>query len=453
LHFNKKKEIVLFKELNINTPLQNAINDLGYEYATPIQEKSYSVICSGRDVVGIAQTGTGKTIAYLLPLLRNLKYSEQRHPRVLVLVPTRELVTQVLQELEALSKYMNVRTGGVFGGANINKQAEMVMGGLDILIGTPGRLYDLMMKGVLSVKSVKKLVVDEVDEMLNLGFRPQVINIIEHLPTKRQNILYSATLTEDVEALFNEFFYNPERIEIAPHGTPLEQIEQRAYHAPNFFTKINLLEQLLKGDDSMSKVLVFSDNKKLADVLHDKISPNFEGEIGVIHSNKSQNYRFNALKQFDSGKYRVLISTDIMARGLDISDVSHVINMSLPEHPGDYLHRIGRTGRANKAGIAISFISESEQEKQMEIEELMHRTMLVEPLPVGLEISDHLLPEEQPSLSTKNYLKISSIKDSKGAYHEKKTKNKKVNLGGPGRRKPKGKKPSNRSAKKRKFKG
>jgi ATP-dependent RNA helicase RhlE len=447
-----KNKNVLFEELNLNTPLLNAIHDMGFVYPTPIQEKSFSIIMSGRDAVGIAQTGTGKTLAYLLPLLRQLKYSTQRQPRIIVLVPTRELVVQVINELENLSKYQTVRIAGVYGGANINKQAETVFEGLDILVGTPGRLYDLVLRGVLSLNSVKKFVIDEVDEMLQLGFRPQVVNIMELLPEKRQNILFSATLSKEVEQLFSTFFYNPEKIEIAPHGTPLDQVKQYVYRVPNFYTKLNLLDHLIETEPDFTKVLVFAESRKLADIMHEFMVKKFPEDVGVIHSNKSQNYRFNALERFEKGKYRVLIATDIMARGLDITDVSHVINFSIPSQAGDYLHRIGRTGRAEKTGVAYSFVTEAEQEFQMQVETLMNKAIELLELPEDIDISDHLLPEEQTTISSKNYLKLPSMKKSQGAYHEKKEKNKKVNLGGPGRRKPKGKKPSNRSAKKRKFK-
>lgn len=443
---------VLFEELNLNTPLRNAINDMGFVYPTPIQEQSFSTIMSGRDVIGIAQTGTGKTLAYLLPILRQLPYAQQKHPRVLILVPTRELVKQVVNELEKLSEYMNLRIAGVYGGANINKQAEVVFNGLDVLIGTPGRLFDLAMKGVLSLKSIKKLVIDEVDEMLNMGFRPQVVSLLELLPPKRQSILFSATLSEDVEALLNDFFLNPVKIEIAPHGTPLEKIQQIAYHVPNFHTKINLLEHILKETPDINKALIFAGSRKLADLVYETISDKLPNKIGVIHSNKSQNYRFNALSNFEDGLYQALIATDIMARGLDITDVSHVINLSLPENPGDYLHRIGRTGRADKDGIAISLISDFEIEKQDEIEDLMDQSMAMVTMPDSIAIAETLLPEEEPSISSKNYLKMPNLKGSQGAFHEKTDKNRKVNSGSPGKKKPKNKKPVNRSARKRKFK-
>ncbi len=420
-----------FEELNLSTPLINAINDIGYVYTTPIQSKVFSVVMSGADVVGVAQTGTGKTIAYLLPLLRQLKYSDQKHPRVLILVPTRELVMQVVGEIEKLTAYMTVRYAGVYGGTNINTQKQLVYDGLDILVATPGRLMDLAMTGILRLKMVQKFVIDEVDEMLKLGFRPQVTSIMEILPEKRQNLMFSATLTADVEELINSFFYNPIKIEVAPHGTPLEKIIQSAYHVPNFFTKVNLLEHLLKSDETFSKVLVFVSTKKLADRLVEQLENKFQDQIGVIHSNKSQNFRFNVLDRFQDGTHRVLIATDIIARGLDITDVSHVINFDIPPVPGDYIHRIGRTGRADKNGIAISFINQAEQNFQFEIENMMNKEIPIIDLPDSIEISNIFTDEEKPLVIAKNYVKIPSIKDSKGNFHQKSEKNRKVNSGSP----------------------
>jgi len=439
---------VNFDELNINNPLINALNDLDYLNPTPIQEQAFPVIMSGADVVGIAQTGTGKTFAYLLPLLRQLKYSAQREARILIVVPTRELVVQVVGEIEKLAKYMNIRFAGVYGGTNMNTQRQLVYNGLDILVATPGRLLDLKLTGVLRLKSIKKLVIDEVDEMLNLGFRHQLVSIIENLSDKRQNLMFSATLTNDVEKLINDFFYNPIKIEIAAHGTPLAKIEQIAYHVPNFFTKINLLEYLLKSDSEIVKLLVFVASKKLADRLFEKIANKFPDKIGVIHSNKSQNFRLRTLKEFDDDKLRVLISTDILARGLDITDVSHVLNFDLPDFPVDYIHRIGRTGRKEKNGIAISFINEREQEYQIEIEELMNKTLDLRPLPDDVEISKVYTDEERPILYDKTYIKSNDLKDSKGAFHEKKEKNRKINSGGY-RQKVKAGKIKKRSGKRR----
>ena len=437
-----------FEELNLNTPLRNALDDLGYIYSTPIQEKAFPVVMSGKDVIGIAQTGTGKTFAYLLPLLRQLGFAKQKHPRILIIVPTRELVLQVVGEIEKLTKYINIRFAGVYGGTNINTQKKIVYSGLDMLVATPGRLIDLTLTGLLRLKSIQKLVIDEVDEMLNLGFRLQLQSVFDLLPPKRQNLMFSATLTEEVEELIDNYFTFSQKIEIAAHGTPLDKIIQKAYHIPNFHTKVNLLELLITDVEEFNKVLVFVGNKKLADRLFEKIQSNFPEQIGVIHSNKSQNLRINTLKRFEEGVHRILIATDIMARGLDISDVTHVINFDTPDTSGDYIHRIGRTGRADKDGVAITFINEAEQVYQMEIEALMKKSIPLEPLPENLKISNIFTEQEKPSLYDKNYMKVATIKHSKGAFHEKKEKNKKANSGSLRRKINKGK-PARRSKKQR----
>ena len=428
---------MVFEDFKMTTPLLNALIDMEFIQPTPIQQKAFSPILSGKDVVGIAQTGTGKTLAYLLPILSQLKFAEQRQPRVLIIVPTRELVKQQVDEIKRITKYMSVRFAGVYGGANINTQKQIVYDGLDILVGTPGRIFDLAMTGILRFQAVQKLVIDEVDEMLNSGFRPQLVSIIELLPPKRQNLMFSATLSADVETIINDFFDTPLKIEIMPHGTPLEKIVQRAYYVPNFFTKANLLEYLLNTDISMEKVLVFAESKKLADRLAEHLEKKGISSIGVIHSNKSQNLRFNTLERFQTGEHKVLIATDIAARGLDITDVSHVINFDTPEMPIDYIHRIGRTGRAEKEGVAITFINNVERAYQLEIENLMKIPIPIEELPQAVHISEIFTDEEKPKTAGKQLVKIKNIKNSKGAFHEKKGKNKKVNFGGPSKTDPK----------------
>ncbi len=435
-----------FDELNLNRPLLNAVEDLGFINPTPVQEKTFSVIMSGRDVVATAQTGTGKTFAYLLPLLKQLKYSEQRHPRILILVPTRELVLQVIGELEKLTKYMNVRYAGIYGGTNINTQKKTVYAGLDILVAAPGRLYDLAMTGLLRLKNIQKVVIDEVDEMLNLGFRPQLVSIFEILPKKRQNLMFSATLTDDVENFINNFFNSPLKIEISAHGTPVEKIKQFVYFIPNYNTKVNLLNLLLQQQE-YEKVLIFVSGKKQADKLFDKLNPEIKTQCGVLHSNKSQNYRIRTLNNFHNNEIKILIATDIIARGLDINEVSHVINFSLPEVPGDYIHRIGRTGRIDKEGTAVSFVTEKEQEFLIQIETLMKKSADILDLPENLKISTVLTEEEKDYLYDKNYLNI-KIPEGKGAFHEKKEKNKKINSGSPSKKRKKYKKPIKRSGKK-----
>ncbi len=365
-------------------------------------------------------------------MLRQLKYSDKKHPRILIVVPTRELVLQIVREIEKLTSYMNVRYQGVYGGTNINTQKQLVYDGLDILVATPGRLVDLALTGLLRLKDIQKLVIDEVDQMLSLGFRQQLMSFLETLPAKRQNLMFSATMTEDVEKVIAKYFNEPFKIEIAAHGTPLDKIIQKGYHVPNFHTKVNLLEYLL-NDVELSKVLVFVENKKLADRLFELIEKKLVDQVGVIHSSLSQNNRISALKNFHDGRKRVLIATDIIARGLDISDVTHVINFDTSRLPEDYIHRIGRTGRANKAGVAISFINEAEQEYQFEIENLMNKEIPIQLFPAAVQISKVYTEEEKPSIIDKNIKRINAIKIpiGQGAFHEKKEKNKKVNLGGP----------------------
>ncbi len=430
---------MIFEELNLSSSLLKALADLEFVNPTPIQEKAFPVVMSGKDVIGIAQTGTGKTLAYLLPILRKYTFSNQKDPRILILVPTRELVIQVVEEIRKLTTYMTVRVVGVYGGTNINNQKQQLFDGLDILVATPGRLVDLAMTGLLRLKSIQKLVIDEVDEMLNLGFRPQLISLMEIIPGKRQNLMFTATLTEDVDRLISDFFSNTSRIEVTPHGMPIDKITQLVYRVPNYNTKVNLLELLLNENEGFDKVLVFVNTKKTADRLYETIESKFPGQIGVLHSNKSQNFRINALNHFEDGTYRVLVTTDLIARGLDINNVSHVINFEMAETGGDYVNRIGRTGRADKAGASISFVSEKEKVLQLEAETLMKITIPVEPLPANLSISGVFTEEESPTnLFDKNYHNSSTtIRESQGAFHEKKEKNKKINLGGPGVRNPK----------------
>lgn len=422
--------MITFKDLNLSKQLLRALDDIGFENPTPIQEKAFPIISSGTDAVGIAQTGTGKTFAYLLPILRQLTYSEQRQPRVLIVVPTRELVAQVVGEIEKLTKYMNVRCYGVYGASNINTQKQKVYDGLDILVATPGRLIDLTLSRILQLGSVKKLVIDEVDEMLNLGFRAQLTQILDILPPKRQTLLFSATLNEDVELMISKYFNKPEYIELISRGTPLEKIIQHAYFVPNFNTKINLLKWLLNKEKGFSKVLLFVKSKKIADDISLALEQDFPTEIGVIHSNKSQPQRFSAVKYFDEGVHRLLIATDVIARGLDIPNVTHVVNFDIPKEASAYIHRIGRTGRADKAGNSISFITDLEKPFQEAIETLMNKKIPILKLPKGLEISDELTKDEIPVTRDKNLGKAKKLVIPTGAFHEKKDKNKKEQLGG-----------------------
>ena len=424
-----------FNDLDLSNQLQYAIDDLGFENPTPIQEQAFSVVRSGKDVVGIAQTGTGKTFAYMMPILRDLKFSKQQHPRILVLVPTRELVIQVVDEIEKLANYINVRVLGVYGGTNINTQKQSILQGQDIIVATPGRLYDLGLSNALKLKSIQKLVIDEVDVMLDLGFRFQLMNIFDIIPERRQNILFSATMTEDVNALIYDYFKNPKKISIAVSGTPLDNIEQVSYNIPNFFTKVNLLHHLLRDKQTFHKVLIFVAFKRTADYLFKQLEEVFSSEICVIHSNKTQNYRIRSIKQFDEGKNRILLATDVMARGLDFDNVSHVINFDTPDFPENYMHRIGRTGRAEKAGKTILLSTEKEQPAKSEIEDLMNYQIPIMEIPEEVEISKLLTEDERPKEDNEQSKNRTALEYVPGpAFHEKSEKNSKVNLGGSYRR-------------------
>ena len=424
-----------FNDLDLSNQLQYAIDDLGFENPTPIQEQAFSVVRSGKDVVGIAQTGTGKTFAYMMPILRDLKFSKQQHPRILVLVPTRELVIQVVDEIEKLANYINVRVLGVYGGTNINTQKQSILQGQDIIVATPGRLYDLGLSNSLKLKSIQKLVIDEVDVMLDLGFRFQLMNIFDIIPEKRQNILFSATMTEDVNVLIYDYFKNPKKISIAVSGTPLDNIEQVSYNIPNFFTKVNLLHHLLRDKQTFQKVLIFVAFKRTADYLFKQLEEVFSSEICVIHSNKTQNYRIRSIKQFDEGKNRILLATDVMARGLDFDNVSHVINFDTPDFPENYMHRIGRTGRAEKAGKTILLSTEKEQPAKSEIEDLMNYQIPIMEIPEEVEISKLLTEDERPKEDNEQSKNRTALEYVPGpAFHEKSEKNSKVNLGGSYRR-------------------
>ena len=424
-----------FAQFNLPKSLQKALDEMGFTKPTPIQEKSFSAIMSGRDVMGIAQTGTGKTFAYLLPILKQWKFVATDTPRIVILVPTRELVVQIAAEVDKLTQYMSVRTLGVYGGVNINSQKKSVYQGIDVLVGTPGRVMDLALDNVIRFDSLQKLVIDEFDEMLNLGFRTQITSILSMLKNKRQNILFSATMTDEVDDMLEDYFNFPEEITLEKSGTPLEKIEQIGYNVPNFLTKVNLIVELLRNTE-LDRVLLFVNNKKTADLLAEKLEEFYPNQFGIIHSNKSQNYRLQTMAAFQAGEIRGIVTTDVMARGLDISDISHVINVEFTSIPEQYIHRIGRTGRADKSGIAISLISSHEQEIQIETELLMNKEIQILEMPTSIEVVNRLLEFEKDKKKLKIILKTNKLEGG-ASFHEKAKKNKKVNLGGPSKTKKK----------------
>lgn len=431
-----------FEDFKLQKFLNNAVNELGFDIPTPIQSEAFPVVKSGSDVVGISQTGTGKTFAYLLPIIQDLKFSKQTTPRVLILVPTRELVVQVVDAIEVLTKYMTVRVYGAYGGVNMNTQKQEVVDGLDIVVATPGRLFDLAVSFAIPLKTIKKLVIDEVDVMLDLGFRAQLKNIFDLLPDNRQNIMFSATMTDDVDELIDTFFRTPKKIAITVSGEPLKNINQSSYLVKNFFTKVNLLQELLSDKENFKKVVVFLSNKKLADKLYDLLEMN---GVGIIHSNKSQNARIETIELFDEGEYRILIATDIIARGLDFYQVSHVINFDVPNFPENYIHRIGRSGRAEAKGNSVLFYTEKEANAKVEIEILMNYEIPEIAFPADVEVNPKLLPEEKETLNLRQSQNRVKKKKSGEAFHEKSAKNSKENLGGKYKREIKDKYKKNKT--------
>ena len=418
-----------FEELNLKKPIRNALTDLGYQTPTTIQAASFNVMMSGRDTIGIAQTGTGKTLAYLLPCLCMWKFSKDPHPQILIIVPTRELVAQVVSEVEKLTPYMNVAVGGVYGGTNMNTQVAMVLQGLDVLVGTPGRIIDLAASGSLQLKDIKKVVIDEVDETLSLGFRPQLLRIFEFLPAKRQTMVFSATLSEEVADFLDAQLLNPARIEAARAGAPLDKIDQQLFEVPNFLSKVALLKHLLQQSTDTDKILIFVSSRTLADFLYDTITEDYPTELGIIHSNKAQNFRFQTVQQFQNGEIKILIATDLIARGIDVTDVTQVINFDLPENTENYIHRIGRTGRADKNGLAVTFVSEKDAATMVATEALMQKKLVYSAVPEEVLFTEEILEFEKPKLAIPGKLIKLPKRDNVGAsFHEKKAKNKKVNV-------------------------
>lgn len=416
---------MVFEDLNISKQILMALEDAGFENPTPVQEEVFPVIRSGKDMIGIAQTGTGKTLAYLIPLLMKLHYAQGRYPRALVIVPTRELVVQVCESVELLAEYMDIRCLGIYGGTNLRTQQEAVYEGVDLLVATPGRFMDIYMNGIIRTQQVKTVIVDEADRLMDMGFIPQLRGILGVIPEKHQTLLFSATFSETVAALAEEFLVEPVRVEVARQATPVEFISQVRYNVPNIMTKVNLLKVLLADKEEFSRVMIFTESKKNADRIVDRLADFWKNELSVIHSNKAQNSRLNALKAFKAGRARIMVASDVAARGIDVQDISHVINFDIPSLAEEYVHRIGRTARAGKEGVAMSFVSEKEEPRFDAIEQLINQRVEVEELPAGVQISDILLDEEK--VQTSNIVYQRGKPKGGGAFHSKADKNNKAN--------------------------
>jgi ATP-dependent RNA helicase RhlE len=414
-----------FSDFALNKQLLTAVEELGYIAPTPIQEKAIPLILHGHDLLGIAQTGTGKTAAFLLPILMQIKYAQGQNIRCLILAPTRELAIQINDEIADLSKHTDIRHTAIYGGLGPKTQIETIEKGLDIIVATPGRFMDLYLKGYIVTKEIKYMVMDEADKMMDMGFMPQIRKILEVIPRKRKNYLFSATFPEKVETLSSEFLEAPLRVEVTPQATAATTIEQRLYALPNFETKLNLLSLLIKDNDDFKRALIFCRTKTVADLVFKFLERRVVGNknIRVIHANKGQNTRINSINAFKSGKLRILVSTDVAARGIDVHEVSHVINFDVPVIYEDYVHRIGRTGRANHEGVAITFMTPNEAYHIGKIENIIQSKITISDTPKELIIAETPFEEEQIILREIDDQRKKDDPTFQGAFHEKKAKN------------------------------
>lgn len=365
-----------FQSLGLHTRILQAIDDAGYTQATPIQAKTIPVILKGRDLIGLAQTGTGKTAAFVLPLLSELSQKShdlsERGTRVLIIAPTRELVAQINQSIRTYGKYTNLRTVVVVGGASEKHQIEKLSSGVDVVIATPGRLLALMEARHCSFGKLTHLILDEADRMLDMGFIPDILTILQQLPKRRHSLMFSATFPEQVEILSRKMLKQPVTIEVGDRSNPAATVEQFLYPVEDHL-KAELLIELL-DDHQLFSIIVFVRTKEDVDTLtRTLMSDGISAE--AIHSDRSQNHRFRALRDFKASKIRVLVATDIAARGLDIPDVTHVINYDFPQQSDDYIHRIGRTGRAGSKGCALTFLTLRDGERLKKLERQIGRTL------------------------------------------------------------------------------
>ena len=414
-----KSEAASFSDFKLNKQLLNAVSLKGYSTPTEIQKKAIPLISSGHDVIGIAQTGTGKTAAYLLPILMKLKYHQGNEPRALILAPTRELAIQINGEFVSFSEYLDLRSVSLVGGTGKKSQITELENDPDFIIATPGRFMDLYLEGHIATRSIKTMVLDEADKMMDMGFMPQIRRILEIVPNKRQNLLFSATMPDQVLKLSEEFLEFPMKVEVTSQATTASTIEQKVYAVPNFKTKVNLLYYLL-GGKKFKRVIIFVKTKGNANNLFKFIHRKITEDVRVIHGNKDQNTRLNAFNDFKKGNVRILVATDVVARGIDISMVSHVINFDVPLVYEDYVHRIGRTGRANQKGVALTFVNQAEEYHMEGIEKLINKKLKRSQIPADVIVEETSFEESQQIARDIDYQKKKRDPNYQGAFHSKK---------------------------------
>ncbi|HNS11782.1 MAG TPA: DEAD/DEAH box helicase [Bacteroidia bacterium] len=410
-----------FSDFKLNKQLLTAIAEAGFERPTDIQRKAIPQILGGHDILGIAQTGTGKTAAYGIPLLMKIKYAQGDDARALIVVPTRELTIQVTEQLRTLALYTDLRIVSLYGGVGLKHQIEEVSKGVDILVATPGRLMEMYLPGHLHFKKLQMFVLDEAERLLDMGFRPQINKILGVIPRKRQNLLFTATWNDKVKSISEDFLVAPMEIRISPEIKTAKTVSQCVYYVPNLRTKINLLEHMLL-DQEFRKVIIFCKTKATATNISKFFGRKYGPEmVRVIHGNKSQNTRLNSLQHFREDKIRFLVATDVGARGIDIDEVSHVINFDVPLIYEDYIHRIGRTGRAFHTGDSITFCAPHDEYHWKKIQKLIGQKVQVEIIPSSVEITETLFEEQQTMLREIDMQKRKDDPDYQGAFHDKKS--------------------------------
>jgi len=410
-----------FHEFKLNKQLLAAVEAKGYTVPTTVQMKAIPTILAGQDVMGIAQTGTGKTAAYLLPLLKILSHAQGPDPRALILVPTRELAMQVGKELGDFASFTDIRYAVIYGGTGPKTQIENVTRGIDALVATPGRLIELYQNGHVQLKKIKVFILDEAERLMDMGFISQLHRILEVVPRKRQNLLFSATMSDLVMKIAGDFLSFPTVIHVEPEQKTAITVSQEVYMTPNRKTKLNLLAHLLKDQEAFRKVIIFCKTKQEATNLFKYLERHHGVEqVRVIHGNKSQQTRINAVRDFKDMEMRLLICTDVAARGLDIPDVSHVINFDVPLIAGDYVHRIGRTGRALQPGASITFCNSADQYYLKKIEKLIRQRIPVTVIPAGVFIEVTGYDEKQEIDREIDRQKKKENPEFAGAFHEKK---------------------------------
>ncbi len=414
-----------FDSFGFNKQVLNAIEDAGYTAPTPVQQKVIPPILNGQDVMGIAQTGTGKTAAYVLPIIMKLKYAQGEHARTLIISPTRELAMQIEENVRAYSKYTDLRTVVLYGGLGPKTQIENIKKGVDIIVATPGRFMDIYLAGHIQTKPLQVLVLDEADKMMDMGFMPQINRILEIVPRKRQNLLFSATMSDKIHQLAGNFLEFPTVIEVTPQATPAQTINQKLYYVSNVKTKINLLRHLLdKEDNVITKLIVFCKTRAVAEDVYKYLVRKYsQKQVKVLHANKGQNTRINAINSFKDDEVKILVATDVASRGIDVTGISHVINFDVPVVYEDYVHRIGRTGRAFQTGEAITFCNPAEIYYMGKIQKLIRQTLDVLPLPEEVFMEETPYEEQQAQNKEIDLQKRKENPDFKGAFHEKKTLN------------------------------